>query len=121
MRRLGAPRVLATQLLLAHRYFFVLAGEAGRLGRAHSLRSSGRSPGLREGATLLTQLLLRTLARAERVHTAMSCRGFDGDLTVTPPRRLAGRDLGFLVGWAAFFALARAVDIPDTLGRALTP
>ena len=121
MRRLGMPRVLATQLLLAHRYFFVLAEEAGRLARAHSLRSSNQAPGLGEGVTLLTQLLLRSLGRAERVHRAMSCRGFHGDLTVAPPRSIGGRDLAFLAGWVLFFALVRAVDVPGALGGALTP
>ena len=121
MRRLGMPRVLATQLLLAHRYFFVLAEEAGRLARAHALRSPSRGPGLRTGATLLTQLLLRSLARAERLHAAMACRGFDGRLTVAPPRRARLLDVAFVAGWSAFFVVVRAVDVPGALGRALTP
>ena len=114
------PRVLATQLLLAHRYFFVLAEEAGRLARAHSLRSPSRGPRLGEAVTLVTQLLLRALSRAERVHLAMSCRGFDGDLTVVPPRRIRASDLAFLVGWVAFFGLVRVVDIPSALGGLVT-
>jgi len=120
MRRLGMPRVLSTQLLLAHRYFFVLAEEAGRLGRAHALRSPGRGPRLGEATMLLTQLLLRSLARAERVHAAMSCRGFEGDLTVAPPRALRAGDLVFLAGWLSFFGLVRAVDLPAVLGRLVT-
>ncbi len=121
MRRLRMPRALATQLLLAHRYFFVLAEEAGRLARAHALRSPEKRPGPRVGAALLTVLLLRSLARAERVYGAMICRGFDGDLTVEPPRRMAARDAAFLGACVAYFALVRAIDIPATLGGALMP
>jgi cobalt/nickel transport system permease protein len=122
LRRMGMPRVLATQLLLAHRYLYVLAGEAGRMARAHSLRAAGTGgPGLRTGATLLTQLLLRSLSRAERVFAAMTCRGFDGDLSVQPPTRVRLADLGFLAGWCAFFLLVRSVDLPEALGRTLAP
>lgn len=120
LRRLGMPRVLATQLLLAHRYFFVLAEEAGRLLRAHSLRSPSRGPRLGEAATLLTQLLLRSLTRAERVHAAMSCRGFAGDLSVAPRRTLGAADVLFVIGWLAFFGVARALDVPAVLGRLVT-
>jgi len=122
MRRLGMPRALATQLLLAHRYLFVLAEEAGRILRAHALRSPGAGlPGLKVGAKLVTQLLLRSLARAERVFAAMACRGFDGDLAVAAPGRLGLRDLAFLAGWLAWFGLARAVDVPLALGKVLLP
>lgn len=121
-RGLGMPRALATQLLLSHRYAFVLAEEAGRILRAHALRAPGTgAPALPVAGRLVVQLLLRSLARAERVHAAMSCRGFDGDLTIrpTPPARV--RDLAFVVACGLFFAAVRAVDVPTALGRALSP
>ena len=122
LRRLGMPRALATQLLLAHRYVFVLAEEAGRIMRAHALRApDAPSPGVKVGATLVAQLLLRSLARAERVFAAMACRGFDGDLGATRPVRLRAQDLGFAAGWLGFFALVRAVDLSGALGKVLSP
>lgn len=120
LRGLGMPRVLATQLLLAHRYAFVLAEDAGRIVRAHAVRAPG-PPSLRVAGTLVVQLLLRSLARAEWVFAAMSCRGFDGDLTVQPARAPRSADLVFVVACGLFFVLVRAVDLPAALGRALLP
>ncbi len=115
--RLGAPRILVEQLLLLHRYLFVLVDEAARLLRAHALRApEARRPGLRVAGSMLGQLLLRTLARAQRIHRAMLCRGFDGVLRRRGALRLRAVDLAFTGGWCAFFALARAVDLPRLLG-----
>jgi cobalt/nickel transport system permease protein len=122
LRRLGMPRPLATQLLLAHRYFFVLGEEAGRMVRAHALRvPGGRLPGPRIAARLLAQLLLRSLGRAERLFAAMACRGFDGDLAAAGSSRLRARDVAFVAGWCAFFVWVRTTDTSHLLGTALTP
>jgi cobalt/nickel transport system permease protein len=121
LRRLGAPRVLVTQLLFTYRYLFVLAGEAARMVRAHDLRAPGGGrPRPRVAAQLVGQLLLRTLDRAQRIHAAMACRGFDGTVPFQRPRRLRPPDLAFAASWLAFFALARAVDLPAWIGAILT-
>ncbi len=120
-RRLGAPRVVVAQLLLMYRYLFLLADEARRMVRAHDqrcVRPVGIS--MRVAGALLGQLLVRALARAERVHTAMRCRGFDGELRLRRPAGLGGRDVLFALGTAALLALARALDLPRLLGGALT-
>jgi cobalt/nickel transport system permease protein len=120
LRRLGTPRALVTQLLLTHRYLFVLTAEAGRALRAHALRSPDRPrPSLRVAGTLLGQLLLRALARAERIHAAMRCRGFAGELPVARPSRLAGRDALFAAASAALLLAARALDLGALVGAAL--
>jgi cobalt/nickel transport system permease protein len=118
--RLGAPRALVSQLLLTYRYLFVLAGEAARMVRAHALRAPGASrPPLRSAGPLLGQLLLRSLDRAQRIHAAMACRGFDGVLPFRRPRRFGAGDLAFAAGWIAFFALARTFDLAGWVGAAV--
>jgi cobalt/nickel transport system permease protein len=113
LRRLGAPRAMVAQLLLTYRYLFVLAGEAGRTLRAHALRSPDRPrPTLRVAGTLLGQLLVRALGRAERIHAAMLCRGFDGDLRLRRAWRLSARDALFAAATAALLVAARALDVP---------
>ena len=119
LRRLGTPRALATQLLLTFRYLFVLGEEAARALRAHALRSPDRPrPTLRAAGALLGQLLLRSLARAERVHAAMRCRGFDGELRLLRTLRLRPADLAFLAA-AALLVASRGADLPALLGAAL--
>lgn len=121
LSRLGAPRPFVVQLLFLNRYLFVLAGEAEAMARARALRSGGRG-GLGFGvfAGLLGRLLLKTLDRAERVHRAMLCRGFDGNIPVAGAARPGRREVLFFFGWAALFLLFRRVNLPVLLGQAVT-
>lgn len=115
--RLGMPRVLAVQLLLLYRYLFVLAHEAARMARARALRSvSGAPMSLRVYGSLLGHLLLRTLDRAERIHFAMLCRGFDGQVRGMSTVRWQATDTLFVLACAAFFTVARCCDLPQWFG-----
>lgn len=76
--------------------------------------------GLTVFSHIIGQLLLRTLDRAKRIHQAMLCRGFDGELRVLRPLKLDLRDVVFLVGWSVLFILLRLYDIPQWLGRLVT-
>jgi len=120
MVRLGVPSVFTVQLLFLHRYLFVLSGEALRLGSAYRLRAGARRLDLALYASLTGQLLLRALARAQRVHQAMLARGFDGELRTLDGLRWQPADTLFVTGWLAFFVLVRSVDLPLALGRLVT-
>ena len=118
---LRLPRVFVEQLMFMYRYLFVLAEEITRLGIAFTLRAGGRQrPGIRVYASLTGQLLLRTLDRAQRIHQAMTCRGYDGRIITSPPRRMRAADLVYLLGWTGFFILARLYNLPELLGRLCT-
>lgn len=118
--RLGVPRLFVAQLLFMYRYAFVLGGEAARMGTARMLRGGTGSPTLAVYGSLAGHLLLRALARAERIHQAMLARGFDGEVRATRALDWKAGDTRFVAGWCAYFVLARAVDLPQLLGRALT-
>lgn len=84
-RSLGVPEKLTAMFFLMLRYFAVIYQELGRLRTAMSAR--GFTPGLnvhsfRTYANLVGQLLIRSLDRADRVHAAMLCRGYQGRLRV---------------------------------------
>jgi len=117
--RLGAPQVLTAQLLFLFRYAFVLGGEASKMAVARQLRSGGRSLALAAYGPLLGHLLLRAFERAQRIHQAMLARGFDGELRTLQAPRWRSRDTLFLLGWTAYFALVRAIDLPLALGTLL--
>lgn len=121
LERLGVPQVFVTQLLLLYRYIFVLGEEAQRMSQARRLRSFGRrGMGVRVYAQMLGQLLLRTVARAQRIHAAMKCRGFDGQVRVARRLHFRSSDAVFVLGWSAAFVLFRTVDISLLLGRLVT-
>lgn len=117
LQRLGLPRAFVTQLLFLHRYALLLGGEAARMGLAHRLRAGGLRPRLATWASLVGHLLLRTLERAQRIHLAMLARGWDGQLRSWSALQWQRRDTVFTVGWLAYFALARALDLSAVLGR----
>ena len=82
LRRLHAPEAFTTQLMLLHRYTFVLAAEGKSMRRARDIRSFGsKGKGIRTTASLLGALLLRSMTRAGRVHSAMLSRGFRGTVS----------------------------------------
>lgn len=115
--RLGAPRVLTVQLMFFFRYLFVLAKETLRVLRARSLRAvGGRGLGLGSFGSLLGQLLLRTLDRAERVHRAMFARGFTGEIRLATPLAFRLRDGAFVAFWTALFVTLRLVNVPELVG-----
>ncbi len=121
LQRLGVPEVFATQLMFLYRYMFLLAEEVLRMARARELRSfEGRGLGLRVYSTILGHLLLRTVARAQRIYEAMRCRGFDGVMRTRRTLKLHGTDVAFLLGWTATFVIFRAFDVAHALGALVT-
>lgn len=118
MGRLGVPAILVTQLQLLYRYLFLLGEEALRMERARELRSCGRrGTALWVSGGLLGALLLRAVARGQRIFAAMLLRGFDGSPTPLICRRLGRRDLTFLLGWCTAFLLWRQVPVGELLGQ----
>jgi cobalt/nickel transport system permease protein len=119
--QLGVPRVFVVQLLFLYRYLFVVADEGGKMMRGVELRSDGkRTLSFRVYGSLIGNLLLRSMDRAERVYRAMVARGFDGEVRVLRRASFRWPDVGFVCGWLAFFAVARVWNLADSLGLLLT-
>jgi len=119
LARLGVPQALTAQLLFLFRYAFVLGAEASRSATARELRSGGRALALSAYGPLGGHLLLRAFERAQRIHLAMIARGFDGELRSLRTLHWSWRDTSFVLGWSVFFIVARAFDLPQSLGRLL--
>lgn len=120
LQRLAAPRELTVQLLFLYRYIFVLGDEAMRLVRARALRSFGGSGlGLRSYGSMIGHLLLRTLERARRIHLAMCCRGFNGEIHATSTLCFGRGEMLFVVGWSMAFLAFRFWNMPLLLGNML--
>jgi len=110
MRRLGVPRMLVTHLGFLYRYLFVLIDEAMRLRRARDLRGAARAPmGRRLAAAggAIGSLLTRTLDRSERIHLAMSVRGWRGEHRGLTALRFRLRDAAFLAAAAGYLTFCR--------------
>jgi cobalt/nickel transport system permease protein len=116
------PRVFVMQLLFLYRYITVLLEETARLIRAHSLRSFGsQDNGLKYKVwgSLVGQLLLRTIHRAERIYQTMLCRGFSGKIHLAGTRKMSWRDIIYCMVWILFFGVTRVYNIPVGIGTLL--
>jgi cobalt/nickel transport system permease protein len=121
LEKMGAPRVFTVQLLFMYRYLYVLIDEALRMARARSLRSfNGEGMGLKVFGSLAGHLLMRTLDRAQRIHLAMYCRGFDGEIRLMRPLKAGRAEIIYVTTWSAFFVLMRRYDVPQIMGKWIT-
>lgn len=109
LRAVGVPALMADLALLLLRYLDEVRGEFAQMRRAMALR--GRPLGWRRLADigwLLTALLLRAHARAERQWQAMRARGHGADRAAMPWPAPSVADLAFL-GMAVTAALGLGV------------
>ncbi len=120
LSRLGFPKVFTIQLLFLYRYIFVLLEEAVRLVRARALRSFGKKGmGIRVYGNLVGHLLIRTLSRARRIHLAMCCRGFTGEVHSLRKLRMRMGDILFTGTWVILFLSFRFWNLPRFLEEIL--
>lgn len=122
LEKLGTPRPFVVQLLFLYRYIFVLTDEAARLVRARSLRVFGESKGMgfKPFVSMVGHLLLRTLDRAQRVHLAMRCRGFEGHIPILRSMHFGIKEVRHVAFWLLLFALLRFSNLPMKLGLLIT-
>lgn len=127
LRQLHVPRVLVTTILLTYRYIVLLLQEGNRISTAYALRAPGQKGiHFRAWGSLLGQLLLRSIDRAQLVYESMMIRGYGYDAP-TPEgdargkRPLAGnaRPYGilFLAATVLYCILFRTFPIFELLGE----
>lgn len=82
LKLLSVPQKIIQLLLMNYRYVFVIEQEYQRLLRAAKIRGFQPKTNLhtyRTYAYVVGMLLIRAVSRAQRVHQAMLCRGFNGN------------------------------------------
>ena len=95
LRKARIPQVLIETSLLIYRYIFVLTEVMETMHTAQELRLgySSLMKRLRSTSLLIANLFIRTLEQGERTFTAMSARGYDGNIRVLedlpPPKKKA--------------------------------
>jgi cobalt/nickel transport system permease protein len=118
--KLGVPRPFVVQLMFLYRYLFVLTDEAARMVRAVSLKTFNGGIRFKTFVSMTGHLLLRTLDRAQRIHMAMLCRGFDGRIRVLRSMKIGWTGTIFVVGWSMLFLVFRLFNIPKIIGDIVT-
>ncbi|HYP21284.1 MAG TPA: cobalt ECF transporter T component CbiQ [Chloroflexia bacterium] len=109
MRAIRVPRLLVSIFGLMWRYIFVMADEAQRLMRARESRSAvAAMPGLKAGGSvgwrarvtggMAGNLFVRSLERGDRIYSAMSARGYDGEVRTLGLPRVSPSEWALLFG-----------------------
>ncbi len=80
LKELHAPTILITILFFMYRYIFVIVDEMRQMIIARDCRSrrGGIFWNLRTAGNMIGTLFIRSYERSERVYSAMSARGYDG-------------------------------------------
>ena len=117
LQQLHCPRVLTTTILLIYRYIVLLLQEGIRIATAYALRAPGQKGiQFRAWGSLLGQLLLHSIDRAQLVYESMQLRGFAGSFP--PGQKKHGGWLFFAVT-VFYCAVFRAVPVFELAGRLL--
>ena len=120
LQQLHLPRVLVTTILLIYRYIVLLLQEGNRISTAYALRAPGQKGiHFRAWGSLLGQLLLRSIDRAQLVYESTQLRGFQGAFHYRAARR--GKAVGavFLAATLVYCIIFRAVPVFELVGRLL--
>jgi cobalt/nickel transport system permease protein len=84
LRRWRVPSLLVEMMMLVYRFVFVLLETAAAMHVAQEVRLgySSRGRWMRSMGMLASNLYLRSQRRADALFTALSCRGYAGELRV---------------------------------------
>lgn len=83
LRKIHVPKIIVIVILLVYRYMGILMSEARRVALAYELRAPGQKGiSFRVWGSLIGQMLLRSMDRAENLYQSMKLRGFNGDFYI---------------------------------------
>ena len=121
LRQLHVPQVLVTTILLTYRYIVLLLQEGNRISTAYALRAPGeKGIHFRAWGSLLGQLLLRSVDRAQLVYESMMLRGYgwrDDPAPTRQPQKGSAAGTVFFVATLMYCILFRVIPIFELLGQ----
>ena len=110
LRLLRVPVVIVTQILLTYRYIRLLMNEARHTIQAYSLRAPNQK-GLhfKVWGSLVGQLLLKSIDRADGVYESMLLRGYNGEFYYDTRISCRAKDYAYLATWCTVFYCLRVI------------
>jgi len=112
LKRVKIPYIFIIMFEMTYRYIAVLFSEASSMRMAYILRSPGaRGVDLRHAGSFIGNLLLRSFDRAERIYSAMKCRGYMINKLNHGINKLRMRDIVYCALICSFCFLFRFINI----------
>lgn len=116
LRRLRVPAIVVNLFEMIYRYLGTLLNEASSMYIAYRLRSPNeKGLAMKHMGSFVGQLLLRSFDRAERIYSAMKCRGYPAQERDAAQRRFTGADAWFFIISCGFSVLLRFADVQSIL------
>lgn len=116
MRLNHVPKIMVTQILLIYRYIRVLLSEVKRITQAYSLRAPNQKGiHFKAWGSLVGQLLLRSMDRADIVYESMCLRGYNGEFDYGSIS-FQKSDAIYLIFWVALFIVCRLFPVFEWVG-----
>lgn len=118
---LHIPKAVITQFLLTWRYITLLLEEADRMTAAYVLRAPNQKGiHFKVWGSLVGQLLLRSMDRANGVYESMMLRGYQGDYAyIRESAPLRGKDVVWLLFWTSLFVVFRLFPVLYLAGNGI--
>lgn len=120
LKCLHFPKLFVTMIALINRYVMMLLQETSRTTNAYSLRSySGDGIKSKAWGSLLGNIILRSIDRAERIYESMMLRGFNGTFYYSCKDDSARKSFAYAVCFSLSFIVLRFVPIFEIIGEFL--
>jgi len=114
LQRLKIPYIFVLMFEMTYRYIVVLFSEAASMRMAYVLRASGaRGVAIHHAGSFIGNLLLRSFDRAERIYSAMKCRGYMINKIAPDNKKLRTKDVVYCTLICSFCLLFRFIDITN--------
>lgn len=100
LRMIHVPKIVVTQILLIYRYITVLLKEVNRVTQAYALRAPGQNGvHFKAWGSLVGQMLLRSMDRADDVYASMCLRGYNGNFEYGMEKGISFSSILFFFVW----------------------
>ena len=117
LRLLHVPKTFVVVILLIFRYVTVLLSEARRITQAYQLRAPNqKGVHYKVWGSLLGQMLLRSMDRANEVYDSMQLRGFDGEFRIGKKKALTPADILWPLLWILVLLFLRLFPVVQWIG-----
>lgn len=127
MNKFAVPKIFTTQVFLLYRYLFLLINIVNNRLLAYNLRANiNNSPSHKisifVSGSMLGSIVLQLLARAENIHQAMLCRGFNGafpEILNKNTTQIKIKDVIILIILILYILIVKIINIPQLIGTVI--
>jgi cobalt/nickel transport system permease protein len=118
LRLLHIPKTIIVVLLLIYRYIIVFFKEIERTTIAYSMRAPNHTGiHFKIWGSLIGQLLLKSIDRAQEVYESMQLRGFDGDFRFSHKTKSNKQSVLYTVFCIVLIFMLRNIPVFELIGN----